>query len=272
VSDGRTVWWSKDSEWWTRGRVIKLGKQFGPAGPAVLDWLTCQAKKQGPKTGHDGSLKTNYDALARDCFLDEDQAREIVTFAVALEVLDDFEDRGHDIFTLAATRKAEQRAKQQSDDVPPRPKKSRKVPETPAASAGVDDLPGRLPEDLHPVARRVHDRLTAIAAAKSVAGPTLARVGDVIADFPDHDHDQAVGDIADYWLHGGGARTERKDWVRVYRDWLKRVPAGGTVTQLRPNGRPEALTSVDAIMAAQNSRLEREREAEARLRDVRNGA
>lgn len=89
-----------------------------------------------------------------------------------------------------------------------------------------DDLPERLPEPLHVTARHVHDRLCALATAKrGSVKPTLSRVGGIVADFPEHDHRGIVADVVDYWQHGGGAKTVRKDLGRVYLDKCKREVA-----------------------------------------------
>lgn len=87
---GRTLWFPKDACWWRRGRVIELGQEFGPAGPAVLDWLTCEAKLQGPARDHDGSFKAAYAAVAHGTFIDAVLAGNIVDHAVTLGLLDDF--------------------------------------------------------------------------------------------------------------------------------------------------------------------------------------
>ena len=46
MTGGRTVWWRKDAAWWHRERIVVLGEEFGPAGPAVIDWLS---SRQRPK-------------------------------------------------------------------------------------------------------------------------------------------------------------------------------------------------------------------------------
>lgn len=98
-----------------------------------------------------------------------------------------------------------------------------------------DELPGDLPAPLRPVAEHVHQRLAQLAKARGVAAPSLARVGTYVRDFPDHDHRQVAADVVDYWQHGAGAKTVRKDFGRVYLDRLKHTVA-----------RPSHLRAVDA--------------------------
>lgn len=139
---GRTTWWAKDAAWWRRGRVMRLGREFGVAGPAVLDYLMGEAKSQGPTKGHDGSVKADVAAISIACFIDDDELVErIVSKAVELGALDDYEDHGDGMFTcrmsgwksdvekpLAAAKKAAQRASQGDPDSPP---ESPDVPECP---------------------------------------------------------------------------------------------------------------------------------------------
>jgi hypothetical protein len=88
VSTGRTTWWAKDSAWWRRERIVELGEEFGPLGPAVVDWLTCEAKAQGTS----GRVKAGYRTLARGCFAPPDvPISPVVSRAVGLGLLDDFE-------------------------------------------------------------------------------------------------------------------------------------------------------------------------------------
>jgi hypothetical protein len=120
---GRTTWWSKDAAWWRRGRIVEVGQEHGAAGPAVVDWLTCEAKSQGPLRGHDGTVKAGFAAIAHGCFIDgTETVRAIVNTCVEVGLLDDFEDDGRTLTCrisgweedverpLATTRKAAQRA------------------------------------------------------------------------------------------------------------------------------------------------------------------
>lgn len=88
-----------------------------------------------------------------------------------------------------------------------------------------DEISARVPDHLHAVAEHVRGRLAELAAAKGVDAPTLRRVAEIVADFPDHDHHALAGDVVDYWRDGAGARTQRKDLARVYRDWCGRSVA-----------------------------------------------
>ncbi len=104
VSSGRTVWWSKDAGWWRREYVVELGEEFGPAGPAVLDWLACEASAQNAG----GVVKTGYRSLSRGCFVDVDTARHVVSHAVTLGALDDLEGDERRFVVRVSGWKAEQ--------------------------------------------------------------------------------------------------------------------------------------------------------------------
>lgn len=125
---GRTVWWMKDCAWWRREVVVELGEEFGPVGPAVMDWLSSEAKQQSV---NDGYVKTGYRALGRGVFTnDVDVVRSVVARAVELEALKDFEETGRTFtcrisgFTrdqeraLATTRKQRQRDRESQPDEP----------------------------------------------------------------------------------------------------------------------------------------------------------
>jgi hypothetical protein len=89
MTGGRTVWWPKDSAWWRREHIVELGEEFGADGPAVLDWLSCEAKAQNDG----GRVKTGYKSIARGCFVDLVTVRHAVSRAVQLGALDDFEEQ-----------------------------------------------------------------------------------------------------------------------------------------------------------------------------------
>ncbi|MDO8209274.1 hypothetical protein [Conexibacter sp. CPCC 206217] len=124
MSDGRTVWWPKDSAWWRREYVVTLGEEFGPAGPAVVDWLTCEAKAQNDG----GRVKAGMRSCARGSFVDVAIVGRVLARAVTLGALDDYdEDDGR--FTArisgwekdnergrAAFRKARQREREAGAD------------------------------------------------------------------------------------------------------------------------------------------------------------
>lgn len=87
---GRTIWWAKDASWWKRERVVELGEEFGALGPAVIDWLSCEAKAQNDR----GRLRAGFRTLARGTFSNVEEVRAIVSFAVDNGTLDDFTDEG----------------------------------------------------------------------------------------------------------------------------------------------------------------------------------
>lgn len=125
---GRTVWWAKDAAWWRREAVVELLEEFGPAGPAVLDWLTCEAKAQGST----GDVKAGYRAIARGIGVDVVTVCPVVSRCVQLGALDDFKDSGrtftcrisgwHDeqVRAVETVKKRRQRATA-SDDSPAKP-------------------------------------------------------------------------------------------------------------------------------------------------------
>jgi hypothetical protein len=86
---GRTVWQAQDVLWWSRERVVELGEEFGAAGPAVANWLECQAKAQN----NDGLVKSGFRAIARGAFIEggHDRVREIVEYAVEIGFLKEYE-------------------------------------------------------------------------------------------------------------------------------------------------------------------------------------
>lgn len=86
MTDGRTFWWAKDSGWWRREMIVELGEEFGAAGPAVIDWLSCEAKAQNCG----GWVKSGPRAVARGCFVEIVTVRDVLLRAVTLGVLDDF--------------------------------------------------------------------------------------------------------------------------------------------------------------------------------------
>lgn len=91
-----------------------------------------------------------------------------------------------------------------------------------------DDWPDELPEPLRLTAAQLHLRLARLAEQKPGSqAPTRRRVGQLVADFPEHDHPVLAGEFCDYWLEGGGAKTRRKDLVRTYRDHVGRKVASG---------------------------------------------
>jgi hypothetical protein len=83
---GRTVWWAKDSGWWRRERIVELGEEFGAAGPAVIDWLSCEAKAQNDG----GVVKAGYRTVARGCFVELVTVRHVLSRAVQRDLLHDF--------------------------------------------------------------------------------------------------------------------------------------------------------------------------------------
>jgi hypothetical protein len=91
VTDGRTVWWSKDAAWWRRERIVELAEEFGAEGPAVIDWLSCEAKAEN----HGGRVRTGFRSMTRGAFISSvELTRTIVLRAAEIGLLDDIEERG----------------------------------------------------------------------------------------------------------------------------------------------------------------------------------
>lgn len=86
---GRTIWLAKDADWWQREWIIALGEEFGPAGPAVIDWLECAAKRQHSA----GYVKAGLRALARGVFTEVVTVSHVLSRAVTLGLLVDYEER-----------------------------------------------------------------------------------------------------------------------------------------------------------------------------------
>lgn len=145
---GRTVWRAKDAAWWRREWIVELGEEFGPAGPAVIDWLECEAKSQNDG----GFVKAGPRTVARGCFVDVVTVGHVVSRSVTLGLLTDYTEsdgrftcriswwKADQEKALAARRKAQQRVQDPTDtgDSPPLSRsvtvshgESRSVPECP---------------------------------------------------------------------------------------------------------------------------------------------
>jgi hypothetical protein len=91
VTGGRTIWWAKDSGWWRRERIVELGEEFGADGPAVIDWLSCEAKVQNDG----GVVKTGTRSISRGCFVPLVTVCHVLSRSVTLSLLDDYEEAGN---------------------------------------------------------------------------------------------------------------------------------------------------------------------------------
>lgn len=134
TTTGRTHWLAKDCGWWRRSRIIKLGLEFGAEGPAVIDWLSCEAKAQNDG----GWVKTGYLSLERGCFVAEDRARHVVSQAVTLGVLDDYEEDG-DVFIcrISGWKTDQEKAHAADRQADYRARKAAKSDETSTSSNGL---------------------------------------------------------------------------------------------------------------------------------------
>lgn len=114
-------------------------------------------------------------------------------------------------------------------------KPTKAVKRKPAPPAA-DELPGDLPDRLHPVAQTITDNLRRVADAKGAKPVTLAAVGRAVSAFPDHDHERIASEFEHYWVHGNGAHSERQDIVQTYRrrlDQLQPNPAAALAAATR---------------------------------------
>lgn len=103
---GRTVWQAQDAAWWRRERVVLLGEEFGAEGPALVNWLECEAKAQNAG----GLVKAGYSTAARGAFVagGADRAREIVALAVEVGFLEDFTEGERTFTATIAAYQADQ--------------------------------------------------------------------------------------------------------------------------------------------------------------------
>jgi hypothetical protein len=126
MSSGRTSWFGKDAGWWRRDYIIALVDQFGPAGPAVIDYICCECAAQDGYS--QGTVKTNHRAIMRDTGVSLVTLLAILDAAVALGLLEDFERLTDHLFTcrisgwksdrdkaMASVRKARSRASHETD-------------------------------------------------------------------------------------------------------------------------------------------------------------
>jgi hypothetical protein len=262
------LYWPKDAAWWRRERVTAAGLESERA-PAVLDWLTCEAKAQsGPRDEH-GWVKTGYAAIAHGAAFghaSSSDIRPVVSLLVRVGLLDDFEDLGEGVFkarisgwredvhlTLEASRKARTRAAASRDvpDVPERPAPSgrgeQSRPEQPSRGEGTrrapapaptpDALPHDLPDRLKPAAQRVHALLTELATTKGAQVVRLDAVGRALLTYADRDHVGVAEDVAYWWRDGGGHGRPMRDVVQTYRNRLKTEPAARPALTAVPGGR-----------------------------------
>lgn len=259
MSDGRTVWWPKDSAWWRRETVVELGEEFGPAGPAVLDWLSCEAKAQNDG----GRVKAGVRSCARGVFCDAATVSHVLSRAVALGALDDYEEAaGRFTARISGWRKDNERGQAAARKAAERERRSAGNPDatgdhthahlvtdrdssrpvTPGHLTGQDKpsaeaeggsesaRPRRavdqdaLPDGLDArLAALVPDLLAVLAEVQSQRGgavPTVRGVGLAVKAFPRRDHAAVMRELEFWALAGRGQRKPVKDWAATYRTFL----------------------------------------------------
>jgi hypothetical protein len=187
VSSGRTSWFGKDAGWWRRDYIIALVDQFGPAGPAIIDYICCECAAQ--EGYEEGTVKTNHRAIMRDTGVDLVTLLAVLDVSVGLGLLEDFEALNGNVFvcrisgwrsdrerSLASVRKARSRASHVDDDVnvtshENRPPKQNKTTQNKASSSStankeeVESLFAYWKERCkHPTARLGSDRRAKVQA------------------------------------------------------------------------------------------------------------
>lgn len=189
MTAGRTVWWPKDSAWWRRERVVELGEELGAEGPAVIDFLSCEAAAQNDG----GRVKTGYRSVARGCFVELVTVRHVVSRAVTLGVLDDFEEGGNTFVCRmsgwqednargkAAARQAAARGRREAGSQGAEPNDD--------ADQGVTDRDESRPvTPRHAEAPTSHNHTSQSEQSSDKAGrrSTVADQDQLPADFPEH--------------------------------------------------------------------------------------
>lgn len=175
MSNGRTFWRAKDAAWHDREWIVTLVDEFGPAGYAVADCLESMAKMQNDG----GRVKTGPRAVARATGADVVTVGHVVSRAVTLGLLVDYEERDTRFecvvawfaadqgSAMAATRKARQRANApiDPDDLPPLSRsvtdghgESRSVPECPTTGQDRTEQPSAKAERARKRANRRVDQ------------------------------------------------------------------------------------------------------------------
>ena len=260
MSDGRTVWWAKDAAWWRRERVVELGEEFGSAGPAVIDWLACEAKSQNAG----GRVKAGPRTVARGCFVDVVTVCHVLSRAVSLGLLDDYiEDAGRFECRIsgwgaeqervkAAQRKAEQRTRNPMNPGDPSPKsrsvtvshvESRPVTECPPTGQDSTELPTAnavgstrkrvtrqidqtkppedFPTDLLSIVDAVLAILRRVWEARGGIEPMVRGVALGILRNPRADHVQVALKLEQWLTAGNGRRAQSRDVCARFGDWVE---------------------------------------------------
>lgn len=83
---------------------MELVDEYGTEGPAVIDWLSCEAKAQNSG----GTVRTGFRAIERGCSVKREQAEAIVVHAAKIGVLDDLVPNGRTFVCRISGWKAEQ--------------------------------------------------------------------------------------------------------------------------------------------------------------------
>jgi hypothetical protein len=212
--DGRTFWLAKDSGWWRRELIVLLGQEFGATGPAVIDWLSCEARAQND----DGRVMAGYATCSAGCFTGDVPLRPLLSRAVSLGLLDDFQEVGEHRFTCrisgwskdqpkgqAALKKAQQRSKTGSTE--PKPASGQKGTE----GDSVPVCPPREEEEKNRSsssssserAHTLNEQVTGLQRVFSEFGPAGCVLDEIsaanaISRYPQADHSATAHACAEY--------------------------------------------------------------------------
>lgn len=228
---GRTIWWGKDCDWWDRELIVILGEEFGADGPAVIDWLSCAAKKQNDG----GFVKSGPRAISRGCFVAVERISAILSRSVTLGLLDDYAEQGLR-FTcrISGWRQDQKRAgdafrKQESRSAEPDPAElSRSVTASHAERHTRPDRDLRSPSS---APASLPEQIEAIQTVFSDFGQSVdeVTVANAIARFPGADHLNAARGCAEYLRE----RPEKPVGHTFHRYLEREKPAAGRTAEQR---------------------------------------
>lgn len=288
MSDGRIIWRPRDCGYLSREWIVELGEEFGPAGPLIIEHLEDQAKLQNDG----GRVKTGPRSVARACFVDVVTVGHVVSHAVTLGLLVDYEERqGRFECVIAwfgadnrrgmdAKRKANQRARQSVDTGDP----------DPVVTVGHDQS---RPVTECPLKReeRREEQLPAANAAGKAAAPPLddhvdeidqeaERLTQLLSDevraahgIPDSSHEarpiKAWRDACRSMLTRDGYTTEQVEyairWVNRHHYWSRRIKS---MPRLRAEMEPVAKEIRESHDSGNVVRFGRRENASDLLRDI----
>ena len=251
-ASGKSHWWMKDAAWWDRSRIAQLAMRFGPAGPATLDWLCCHAKMLN---AGNGQVKSGYAAVCKGtCALvaynglsqpkpskPSEVIEPIISYMVAIGVLDDYVQLDEDRFTcrISGWSEDQRKALKQASNESYQASLSKTKPLSVALSTievegeveGTDSLRSSVcaARELYKIInegqRRVLSALVAVAEAKN---PKPFKPDALIATCERY-ADRAYADEAEafrFWhLEGKGENVPVMSLGQAWARWLRNAPS-----------------------------------------------